>query len=304
MLRTPVIEAPVLSDCVGRRVHLKLECLQRTGSFKIRGAAARMTALREEEHETGVVTCSSGNHGRAVAYVARRLGISARICVPRWIDPVKAEGMRRDGAEVDMSAATYDEADRRAMECAHREGRVFVHPFDDPWIIAGQGTLGLEIGEQVPNVETVAIPLSGGGLLTGAAAALRQGRAEPEVVAVSAQSAAVMWASLQAGAPIELPEEPTLASALSGGIGLDNAHTFELTKDLVDRHVLVSEEQIADAMRFAMLELGLVVEGGGAVGLAAACSGDLAGEGPLVIVLSGGNVDPATLQGLLETPAP
>jgi threonine dehydratase len=178
---------------------------------------------------------------------------------------------------------------------------VYVHPFDDPCVIAGQGTIGLELLDQVADFETLVVPLSGGGLLAGVAGAVKATRPEVEVVGVSAANASVMYHSVQAGAPQALPEQDTLANALAGGIGVENRHTFELVRQLVDTHLLVSEEEIRDAMRFAALEHKLVVEGGGAVGIAALLQHSLAGrDGPVAVVVSGGNVDGAVLREVLS----
>jgi threonine dehydratase len=301
VLRTPLIWAPDLSSRVGVGVYLKLECLQRTGSFKLRGAASRMLALSAAERGRGVVTCSSGNHGRATAHMGQALGIPTHIYVPEWVDPVKADGMRAADADVVIGGATYDEAEAAAVARASAEGLAFVHPFDDPWTIAGQGTIGLEILDQHPEVEEVLVPLSGGGLIAGVSAAVREEGPGLKVIAASAANAAVMVASLAAGRPVDLPEETTLANALSGGIGLNNAHTFGRVRDGVDEHVTVTEFQIGEAMRYAATELGLVVEGGGAVGLAALLTGSYRATRPICVVLSGGNVDPRVLAELLST---
>ncbi len=301
--RTPLLFAADLTERLGRDIHLKLENLQVTGSFKIRGAANRIVALSEEERARGVVTCSSGNHGRAVAHVAGVLGIPATICVPDWVDPVKLQAMEAAGADVLLAGPTYDEAEDRAGELERDAGLTFVHPFDDPWVIAGQGTLGIEILEQAPEVSEVLVPLSGGGLAGGVAYAIKASRPDALVTGVSAERAAVMLASLDAGRPIEMEEEETLASALSGGIGLQNRYTFGLVRDRVDRHLSVPERAIREAMAYALEQLHMVVEGGGAVGLAAALCGlwSPASEGgAAVIVVSGGNVD---LERLLDVTA-
>jgi threonine dehydratase len=264
-----------LSERLGVPVLVKAECLQVTGSFKVRGAATRLTALSEDERQRGVVACSSGNHGRAVAYVAERLGIAATVCVPAWVDPVKLEGIRARGAEALLVGDTFDEAEAHALELARTSRRPYVSAYDDPWVIAGQGTLALEILDDLGDTPgTVLAPLSGGGLIGGMAAALQErlGTDAPRMVAVSAANAAVMLASVRAGRPIDLPEQETVASALAGGIGLDNRYSFELVRDRIHEHVTVTESQIQDAMAYAASSLRLVVEGGGAVALAALLS--------------------------------
>ncbi len=248
------------------------------------------------------MACSSGNHGRAVAYVAEKLGIPATVYVPEWVDPVKLEGIRAHGAEAVLAGSTFDHAEADAVETAQRTGRTYVSAYDDPWVIAGQGTIGLEILAALPSPPAaVLVPLSGGGLAGGIAGAMswRLGDDAPELVAVSAKNASVMLASVQAGRPVELPEEETLASALAGGISLDNRFSFPMIRDLVGSHVTVTEDEIASAMSFAFNHLKMVVEGGGAVGLAALLAGNWTppaeGEGPVVVVVSGGNVSASKL---------
>lgn len=299
---------------------IKAECLQRTGSFKIRGASARVEALTAAERERGVVACSSGNHGKAIATAAADAGVPAVVYVPEWVDPVKLAGIQKAGAEARLHGATYDEAEAAAVRFARESGLTYVSAYDDPWVIAGQGTIAEEIIEDLAGEIPVLVlaALSGGGLIGGMAAAFRGFDVPtPHMVGVSARNAAVMRASLETGRPIELPEEDTLANALAGGIGLDNQHSFALVRDLIDTHVSVSEEQIAAAMRYAVERLRLVVEGGGAVGLAALLAlvdvderseevDRLASvmatnaEGPVVVVVSGGNVAPSTLAALLS----
>jgi len=301
---TPLLPAPELSERVGREVLLKTECLQVTGSFKVRGAAARLESLSEEERSAGIVACSSGNHGRAVSYVAGRAGIAARVFVPRWVDSVKLDGIRAGGAEAVLCGDTFDESEAAAIAAAERSGSVYVSAYDDPWVIAGQGTIGLEIADQMGERPLAAVlaPLSGGGLVAGIAGALAEREVESSVVGVSADRAAVMLASVRAGHPVERPEEETLANALAGGIGLDNRYSFDMVRDRVHEHVSVSEEQIAEAMRFAVTRLRMVVEGGGAVALAALLQGlwmPPRDGGAVVVVVSGGNVGGDTLVEIL-----
>ena len=304
--RTPLLRAPELSDQLGQPVWLKAECLQVTGSFKVRGAAARLSALNDQERMRGVVSCSSGNHGRAVAYVAKKLGIPASVCVPEWVDPVKLEGIKANGADAVLVGSTFDEAETHALELSERTGRTYISAYDDPWVIAGQGTIALEIlGQLGESPAAILTPLSGGGLLGGIASVFAESIEDQtcRTVAVSAENAAVMLASVRAGHPIELAEEETLANALAGGIGLNNQYSFKLIQDLVHEHVTVTEKQISDAMRYCAMELSLVVEGGGAVAIAAVQSGTWkptgVRDGPLVILLSGGNVAKETLASVL-----
>ncbi len=330
---TPLLRDPWLSDDLERDVWLKAECLQATGSFKVRGAAARLESLGAEERRRGVVACSSGNHGRAVAYVAGRLGVPATVYVPEWVDPVKLEGILAGGAEAVREGATFDESEALALERAERDGLTYVSAYDDPWVIAGQGTLAAEVLERLDEPPgAFVVPLSGGGLVGGIAAALggarndvgrdrwwhgpqeeeREGAGEgtggqrrtPVCLAASAEAAAVMLASVKAGHPVELPEEETLANALAGGIGLDNRYSFALVRDLVSGHATVSEDEIADAMRYAVARIRLVVEGGGAVGLASVLAGRWSDvelpPGPLVVILSGGNVAADALARVLR----
>jgi threonine dehydratase len=307
--RTPVMRVPELEDPGGASIFLKLENLQVTGSFKVRGAANRLLSLTAGERERGVIACSSGNHGRAVAHMAGRLGIPAVLCVPDWVDPVKLQGMKSAGARVVLAGSTYDEAEARSLALGEEEGRVFIQPFDDPWVVAGQGTLGLELLDQVPGLATLLVPLSGGGLAGGVSYALKERNPGIRVVAVSAVNARVMYESLRAGKPVTMKEEETLAEALSGGIGLSNRFTMPLIRELVDEHVLVSEEEIRGAMLYAMESLNMLLEGGGAVALAALLGQrcDLGGEKgteAAAVVLSGGNISLTRLQGIRDAENP
>ncbi len=277
--------------------HIKLESLQHTGSFKVRGAANRLLKLDARQRGRGVIAVSSGNHGRAVAGVAGRLGIRATVCVPDWVDPVKLRAIDAAGARVVRAGPSYDHAEERAAELAAQEGLPSVHPFDDLDVIEGQGTVGLEVACQLPGVEEVIVPLSGGGLVAGIGLAVRDRRIR--VVAVSAARASVMHRSLQVGHPIEVPEEETVASALSGGIGLANRNSFALCEQVIDQHVVVGENDIRSAVGKAFRECRLVAEGGGAVGLAALWSGRYRPRGRAAVIVSGGNIDRRLLAGLV-----
>lgn len=289
--RTPVI--PV--DTPAGAVNLKLESLQRTGSFKVRGAANRILKLTGRERRGGVVTASSGNHGRAVAEVAQRLGIAATVCVPDWADPSKLAAMRAAHATVVLCGGSYDAAEDRAAALAVSDGMTLVHPFDHPDTIEGQGTIALELAEQLPGLDEVIVPLSGGGLVAGIGLVAKA--LGIRVVAVSARRASVMLRSIRAGRPVRVPDEETVASALSGGIGLDNRFTFDTVRDVVDEHVIVEEDEVRSAVARCFHSHRLVVEGGGAVGIAALWSG-YKPHGRAAVVVSGGNIDPATLHAL------
>ena len=288
---TPLVPSPELSRRTGSSVHLKLECLQDIGAFKVRGAANKILNLSDEEKRRGVVTVSTGNHGRAVAYVANRLGIRAVICLSDRVPENKVVALRRLGAEVVIHGHSQDEAEMRAIQLEREQGLVMISPFDDPYVIAGQGTIGLELLEDLPEIDTAVVPLSGGGLISGIGLALKSANPEICVVGVSMERGPVMVHSIRAGHPVQIPEEDTLADCLQGGIGVDNRYTFRMVQDLVDEMVLVSEEQIAMGMVFALKEHHLVVEGGGAVGLAALLSGKVANMGDHVaVIVSGANV--------------
>ena len=298
--RTPLIRSAGLSERVGAAVYLKLESLQETGSFKIRGAANKLLSLTADERARGVVAVSSGNHGRAVAYVAQQLGVRAVICVSERVPAGKVEAIRRLGAEVVVYGASYDEAEAHSLRLQAERGLTRVDPFDDPAVIAGQGTVGLELLEDLPQVEAVVVPLSGGGLIAGIAIALKAANPAVRVIGASMDRAPVMVHSLRAGRPLELPEEDTLADALAGGIGLDNRYTFRLVRRYVDETLLVSEDEIAGAMTFALEQEHLVVEGGGAVALAALLYGKVSEPGrTIAVVLSGANVDLPLLSQLI-----
>ncbi|MEE9188320.1 MAG: hydroxyectoine utilization dehydratase EutB [Anaerolineales bacterium] len=294
--RTPLIESQWLSELSGCRIFLKLECLQVTGSFKIRGATNKILSLSDDERNRGVIAVSSGNHGRAVAYVAHRYSIPAAICISETVPGNKVQAMRELGAEVIIAGKTYDEASERAVRLQVERGLTMVHPFDDPYVIAGQGTIGLELLEEHPDVDTVIVPLSGGGLLGGIALTLKAINPEIQTIGVSMDQGAAMVESLEAGQVVEIVEEPSLADALIGGLGSDNRHTFKIIHEYVDQTVLVTEDEIAAGMIFALEKEHLVVEGGGAVGIAALLADKVRNLGKkVVVVISGSNVNLSTL---------
>ncbi len=300
--RTPLVQSSVLTKHLGVPVYLKLENLQETGSFKIRGASNRFGTLTATEVAQGVITVSSGNHGRAVAHVAKRLGIPAVVCMSERVPVNKVEGIKRYGAEVVVSGQDYDEADEMASQLQAERGLTRIDPFDDRDVIAGQGTIGLELLEDLPDLATVLVPLSGGGLISGVALALKTANPTIRVIGVSMDRGPVMAESLRVGRLVQMEEEPSLADALLGGIPLDNRYTFRMCQTYVDETVLVSEEEIARGIVFALEKHHLVVEGGGAVGIAALLSGKVSRlGGKVAVVVSGGNIDiPLLLQIVRE----
>jgi len=296
---TPLLASHALSG-PDARTWIKAECLQVTGSFKARGATSKVLSLTGAERARGVIACSSGNHGLATAWVCAREGIRATICVPEWVDPAKLRAIRAQGATAVVEGATAEESEAISWRLHDETGAVYVHPFDDPEVIAGQGTIGLEIAEAAPTVREVVVPLSGGGLIGGIALAVKERIPGVRVVAAYAERAAVMVRSVEAGRLVQLPEEPTLATALAGNLGERNDHTLSLVSELVDEMVPVTEEEMREAIRFAWAEHRLVVEGGGSVALAAARRRG-PGEVDRVVVVSGGNIDLGTWRGIVES---
>lgn len=303
--RTPVVVSSALSNWSGTTVVLKLENLQTTGSFKVRGAANKVLTLSDQERAAGIITVSSGNHGRAVSYVAGSLGIPAVVCLSDSVPSNKRDAIESLGAEVLIGGATYDEAAAFAQDLMTERGMTMVHPFDQLHVIEGQGTIGLELLEDLPEIDTVLVPLSGGGLLSGIAFALKNTNPSIRTVGVTMERGPVMIESIQAGRIVEIHEEPTLADALAGGLGPTNRYTFEMIQEYVDDTILVSESEIAKAMTFAFEEHRVVVEGGGAVGIAALLTGKARQMGNNVaVVISGGNVDLPLLQEVLQGGTP
>ena len=288
---TPLVESAALTQLVGAEVRLKLEHLQRTGSFKLRGAANAVASLSEEEKLRGVVAVSTGNHGRGLAYAAQQAGVKCVICMSRLVPQNKIEGIQALGAETRIVGESQDDAQQEVDRLVQEEGMTMLPPFDHPAIIAGQGTLGLEIVEELPNVQTLVVPVSGGGLISGVALAARALLPNVRVVGVSMVRGAAMHASQAAGKPVLVKELPTLADSLGGGIGLDNEYTFRLVRELVEKIVLVEEGEIAAAIRHAYWEEKQVIEGSGAVGIAALMTGKIENPGRTAVILSGCNID-------------
>ena len=296
---TPCAYSQSLSDLTGARVFVKLENLQMTGSFKERGAANVLLQLSPAERRRGVVTASAGNHGLAVAFHAARLGVGAVIVMPEWAPLTKLTAARRQGAEVVLHGENYDEAYARAREIEAERGLVFVHPFDDPRVIAGQGTSGLERAAQAPDRAGVLVPVGGGGLAAGTAVAVKGRRPGVEVIGVQADEVAAMKAAWAGGERVTVPPAPTIADGIA--VRRVGEHTLTLCRQWVDQIVSVSEEEIANAILLLLEIEKTVVEGAGAVPLAALVNKKVAEAGKTVaLVLSGGNIDVNLISRIIE----
>jgi len=289
--QTPLIASPELSRIAGGEIHLKLEHLQITGSFKVRGATNAVLSLSEEQRNNGVVGVSTGNHGRGLAHAAHEAGIKCIICMSELVPGNKIDGIKALGAEVRIVGQSQDDAQLEVDRLVTEEGMVMLPPFDHADIIAGQGTLGLDIIDELPAVETVLLPLSGGGLLSGAALAMKARKPKLRIIGVSMARGAAMIESQRAGKPVIVNELPTLADSLGGGIGMDNRYTFEMVRALVDDLIVVDEVEIATAIRHAYWQEKQIIEGSGSVGIAALLAGKIKQPGICVAVISGGNID-------------
>jgi threonine dehydratase len=287
---TPVYPSETFSRRTGRRVLLKAENLQRTGAFKIRGAVNRIGALSEAERAAGVVAASAGNHGQAVAWAAREIGVPAAVYMPVDAPMSKVEATRNYGARVELGGAFFDDALAAALAAAGESGATFVHAFEDERVIAGQGTIGLEVAEQAPDAATVVVPVGGGGLASGIAIALRAVRPGVRLVGVQAAACAplagggVNGVTIADGIAVKQPGELTSA----------------ILAELLDDVVTVTDDEISEAIVLLAERTKLVVEGAGAAGLAALLAGRAGGEGPVLVLLSGGNIDPTLLIGVMR----
>ena len=299
---TPTEYSQHLSEVLGSPVHLKLENLQRTGSFKVRGATYRLSRLTEEERTRGVVAASAGNHAQGVALAAQQLGIPATIYMPFGVPVPKLLATKGYGAEVVLDGATVDVGLRRAAEHSERTGAILVHPFDHRDIVVGQGTLGLEIVDDVPEVETIVTGIGGGGLISGVAAAAKAKAAAEgrvlRIIGVQAENAAPVPLSIEAGEPVTVTTTPTIADGIL--VARPGDIPFAIIRDLVDEVVTVSDDDIARALLVLLERAKVVVEPAGAVGVAAILAGKVRAQGPTVAILSGGNIDPLLLQRVVS----
>lgn len=296
--RTPLERAAALSRDVGGDVCLKLENLQLTGSFKLRGASNRLLALSAAERERGCVVASSGNHGAAVACALEKLAAPGIVFVPERTSAVKVDAIRRYGGDVRFHGADGLETEQHAREFARRHGMFYVSPYNDREVIAGQGTCGIEIAEQIDGVDAVFVAVGGGGLVSGIGSVLKTRRPGIRVYGCQPTASAVMAHSVAAGRVLDLPSEPTLSDGTAGGIEPE-AITFELCRALVDEFILVDEPAIAAAMRDFRSEFGRPIEGAAGVAIAALrARSELARNRRVVLVICGGNVTQETLESI------
>jgi threonine dehydratase len=295
---TPMLHSRVLSDRLGGPVFLKCENLQRTGSFKARGAYVRIARLAEEDRAKGVVAASAGNHAQGVAFAATALGAKSTVVMPEGAPLPKIEATRSYGAEVVFRGGSVDVCLTSALALAEEQGCIFIHPFDHPDIVAGTGTLGLEVVEQCPQARTIVVPVGGGGLIAGVALAARSKVPSMRVIGVQAEAAAAYPASLAAGHPVRAELSPTMADGIA--VGLPGDLPFEIVASHVERVVTVSEETLSRALLLCLERGKLLAEPAGAAAVAALLEHPHAFEPPVVAILSGGNIDPLLLAKVLR----
>ena len=294
--RTPLDRSLFLSEMTGHDVYLKLECWQRTRSFKMRGAYNAIAALSADQRAHGLVTASAGNHGQAVALAAREVGARATIFVPETAPATKKSRIRSFGATLNDDSPHYDDAEVAARAYAERAGATFVHAFSDRAVVAGQGTVGLEILEDMPDVRDVIVPVGGGGLIAGIGIAIKAASQDVRVIGVQSDATASMYAAFRAGRVEELPIGPTLADGLAGCV---DELSYVRARNVVDEMLLVEESAIPEAIRRLFNADGIVVEGAAAVPAAAIMTGVLEVRGPTVLVVTGGNIDAVRLAEIL-----
>jgi len=296
---TPLDYSPYFSELTGANVYLKLENLQHTGSFKLRGAFNKLLSMSEEDRESGGVAASSGNHGAAIAYAMNKLGVTGPIFVPEQTSPTKVDAIKRAGGDVRFFGTDGLDTETHAREYAEEHGMAYLSPYNDMDVIAGQGTCGVEIAQQLPDVDAIFIAVGGGGLICGVGAFLKS--VNPSVTVVSCQPAAsaVMTESIKAGKILDLPSDPTLSDGTAGGIEAE-AITFDICRDITDEFVVVSEEQIAEAMRGFIDAHHMLPEGAAGVAIAGLlASGDKYKDKNVVVVVCGGNVSRDTLKKVI-----
>ena len=299
--RTPLVYSPALSEMTGANIYIKMENLQAIGAFKVRGATNKILGLSESQKEKGVSTFSTGNHGMAVAYIADRLNVKATVCMSKNVPDVKVKAISRYNPTILQNWDSQDAAGVYCYELQEKEGVTVIPPFDDKEIICGQGTMSLEILEDCPEIDTAIVPLSGGGLISGVTLGFKLTVPGVKVIGVSQERAAVMIESLKAGRPVEMPEEPTLADSLLGGIGLDNKYTFDIVRDYVDETVQVGEEEISKGIAYIMENHHVIAEGASATGIAYALrSGAIKKGSNVAIIVTGNGISMETVKQIVN----
>ncbi len=304
--QTPVIASSDLAEKTGARmIYLKLECLQNTGSFKVRGAANKILCLSDEEKKKGVITFSTGNHGKAVAYVAAHVGIKAVVCLSEHVAAYRVDMIKALGAQVSQIGCSQDDAEKHYQQLMASRGLVPVVPFDDPMIIAGQGTTALEILTELPDTDVLMIQLSGGGLLAGMAMVAKSIKPSIRVVGLSLERSPAMLESLKAGMPVQVEEKDTIADSLLGGIGLDNQYTLPMIEKYVDEHLLISEKEIEDGIFYIFDKHRLIIEGAAAIGVGALINRRInVNDKKVVTLLSGSSINSEEYISVIQSRLP
>jgi len=298
---TPLVRSQFLSNLCDGDVFLKLENLQITSSFKPRGAFNKLLNLSPAEKDKGIITASAGNHGQAVAFAAQKLGYPARIVVPETTPKIKIDGIKKYGADLVLFGETYDEAEQKAKDLARKDGCAYISPYDDELIIAGHGTIGLEIIEALPTADAVIVPVGGGGLISGICIAIKSVKPDVQVIGVQSEASPVMYESLKAGKIVHARKTETIAEGLSGGIEKGSI-TFKIAQKCVDKVLLVREETIKRAVYVLWSYEKQVTEGSGAAAIAPIIENKSVFLGKTVVaVITGGNIDAALFQSILAS---
>lgn len=298
VVRTPVVRSHALGRALGREINVKLETLQRTGSFKLRGALNRILMLSDDERARGVVAASAGNHAQGVALSGELTGCRTVIVMPEDTPVLKIDRTRSYGAEVVLTGRHYEEAYEASLRLSEEQGLVMVHPFDDPGVIFGQGTIGLEILADLPEVDTIVVPTGGGGMVAGIALAAKALKPEVRIVGVQAEGANPMTRSFAAGEPVEVPNPTTIADGIR--VGRVGKHTWPIVHDFVDEMVSVSEAEITDAIVRGLRDVKVVTEGAGAAGIAALVADRVGGGDVVCSLMCGGNIDLNRIARVIE----
>lgn len=300
--KTPLVPAPELARLTGAEsIHFKLENLQNSGSFKLRGASNKILSLSDEEKERGVITFSTGNHGKAVAYVAGKMGIKAVVCLSEHVASWRAGLIRDLGGEVSVKGHSQDEAEANYHQLKEEKGYIPVVPFDDPMIVSGQGTIGLEILEELPDADILLLQLSGGGFAAGIALAAKSINPGIQTIGISLERSPAMLESLKAGKPVAVEEKDSIADSLLGGIGIENHITLPLSDRYIDSHLLVSEEEIKQGIYFAFDTHKLLIEGAAAVGIGTLLNHKIDCKGKKVVtILSGCGIETSHALSIIQ----